>query len=137
MGPIAMDATVRKSLIVFLLLTFALSSIFYVWSFSGASLRHVAPPLMWMPGLAAIITQFFFYRTLAGPGWNLGPWRYLWLSILLPVVYSLVIYVPVWLTGLGRFNAGYVGHVLSFLPIMMFVSLLTALGEEIGWRGFL
>jgi membrane protease YdiL (CAAX protease family) len=132
-----MDTKTRNSLIFFLVLTFALSSIFYAWLLSGAPLKQVAPPLMWMPGLAAVITQLIFYRTLAGMGWRLGPWRYLWLAVLLPVGYCLLIYVPVWVTGLGRFNGGYVGQVLPFVPLLAFSGLLTALGEEIGWRGFL
>jgi hypothetical protein len=42
-----MDSRTRNSLITFLVLTFALSVIVYVWSFSGASLELVAPLLMW------------------------------------------------------------------------------------------
>src|SRR5688572_6588970 len=104
-----MDTKTRNSLLFFLVLTFALSSIFYVWSFSGASLEQVAPPLMWMPAVAAIITQLVFCRTLAGLGWRSGRWRYLELAVLIPIGYCLVIYVPVWLTGLGRFDGGYLG----------------------------
>jgi hypothetical protein len=67
----AMDR-IRNSLIVYLALTFALSTIFYVWSFSGAPLGQVARLLMWMPAAAAIITQIVFYRTLTSLGWRLG-----------------------------------------------------------------
>jgi membrane protease YdiL (CAAX protease family) len=48
-----------------------------------------------------------------------------------------MIYVPVWLTGLGRFDGGYLGKLVPFLPMALNSVLLTALGEEIGWRGFL
>jgi CAAX protease family protein len=73
----------------------------------------------------------------AGLGWRLGPWRYLASAVLIPILYYLAIYVPVWLTGLGRFDGDYLGKVLPFLPMAMVTGLLTALGEEIGWRGFL
>jgi membrane protease YdiL (CAAX protease family) len=56
--------------------------------------------------------------------------------VLIPILYYLAIYVPVWLTGLGRFDGDYLGKVLPFLPMAMVTGLLTALGEEIGWRGF-
>jgi uncharacterized protein len=88
-----------RSVFVFLVLTFSVSSIFYAWSYSGAPLSQVAPLLMWTPGLAAIVTQFIFHRTLAGLGWRPGPWRYLAWATVLPLLYCLAIYVPVWLSG--------------------------------------
>src|SRR5262245_34232943 len=133
----AMDPRARNSLVVFLAVTFALSAIFYAQSFSGVPLAQVAPRLMWVPGITAIVTQLAFHRTLAGLGWRLGPWRYLALAVLVPIAYCVVIYVPVWVAGLGRFDAAYFGKVLPFVPVALIQSLLTALGEEIGWRGFL
>src|SRR5438093_12089986 len=104
-----MDAKTRNSLILFLVLTFALSSIFYARSFSGAPLGQVAPLLMWTPGVAAIVTQLLFYPSLADLGWRLGPWRYLALAVLIPAVYCLAIYLPVWLAGVGQFDGSYLG----------------------------
>ena len=132
-----MEPRAPNSLIFFLVLTFALSSIFYIRSFSGAPLGEVAPMLMWMPGVAAIATQILFYGTIQGLGWRPGPWRYLAMSILIPIFYCLVIYVPVWLTGVGLFDSSYLVKVLPFLPVAVVQTLVTALGEEIGWRGFL
>jgi membrane protease YdiL (CAAX protease family) len=127
----------HNSVIFFLVLTFVLSSIFYARSFSGAPLGQVAPLLMWMPGVAAIVTQLTFHRTIKGLGWRPGSFRYLAMAILIPIFYCLAIYVPVWLAGLGLFNGSRLGKMLPFLPIAMVQSLVTALGEEIGWRGFL
>jgi membrane protease YdiL (CAAX protease family) len=132
-----MDPKSRNSLFVFLALTFALSAVFYARLFAGAPLQRIAPPLMWMPGLAAVVTQFAFHRTLAGMGWRPGSARYLALAVLLPLAYCLAIYVPVWLTGLGAFKSGYLERLAPMLPVVMLSSLVTALGEEIGWRGFL
>jgi hypothetical protein len=67
-----MDTKTRNSLIVFPLLTFALSSIFYVRSFAGAPLEQVAPLLMWTPGVSALITQLMFHRTLPASVGALG-----------------------------------------------------------------
>ena len=55
----------------------------------------------------------------------------------MPLGYCVAIYVPVWVLGLGRFDTTYLGQVAPFLPIALGQNLLTALGEEIGWRGFL
>ena len=80
-----MDPRTRNSLLSFLVLTFALGSLFYGWSFSGAPLAQVAPLLMWMPGVAAIITQLMIYRTIEGLGWRPGSWSYLALAVVLPI----------------------------------------------------
>jgi membrane protease YdiL (CAAX protease family) len=132
-----MDSRNRDSLICFLVLTFAVSSIFYSWSFAGAPLGRVAPLLMWTPGVCAIVTQLVFKRTIAGLGWRLGPWRYLGLAILLPFIYCLAIYVPVWVVGAGRFDGSVLAKVFPLLPMALAQSVVFALGEEIGWRGFL
>ena len=132
-----MDAKNRNAVIVFLGMTFAVSSIFYRWSFSGALLSSVVPFLMWTPGVCAIVTQLVFTGTIAGLGWRPGPWRYLGLAILLPFVYCLAIYVPVWVVGAGRFEGSVLARAFPLLPAALAQSLVFALGEEIGWRGFL
>src|SRR4029453_3811854 len=131
------DVMTRRSLITYLALTAALSAIFYAWAFSGAPLLRVTPLLMWMPGVAAIATQLGFQRTLAGLGWRPGPWRYLAFALCIPVVYCSLIYGPVWLTGVGRFDGSPLRRLLPYLPLALAAHVLVALGEEIGWRGFL
>jgi membrane protease YdiL (CAAX protease family) len=90
-------------------------------------------------------------------GWRSGKFKYLLLGYGLPVCYGIVLYGFVWLTGLGRFSPGEMAEwvavqwnievISPFLIIAIYilisatlgvlVSCLTALGEEIGWRGFL
>lgn len=132
-----MDAQERKSVFCFLALTFGLSSIFWGRSFRGASLTSVVPFLMWTPGVCAIVTQLVFNRPLANLGWRSGPLRYLALSILLPLMYCAAVYVPVWILGAGRFNGTFLRHVFPLLPLALVQNVFFALGEEIGWRGFL
>ena len=133
----AVDTKTRNSLVTFLLLTFGVSSVSYARIFAGAPLAQVVSWLMWTPGVAAIVTQLLFYRTVAGLGWRPGPLRYLALAALLPIAYGVAIYVPVWLTGLGRFDGTVVRRALPVVPIAALDTLVRALGEEIGWRGFL
>lgn len=59
------------------------------------------------------------------------------MALLVPIGYCLLIYVPVWLSGLGGVDLGKLLAALALLPLAIGVGLLTALGEEIGWRGFL
>jgi membrane protease YdiL (CAAX protease family) len=149
----------HQKLAVFLAVTFAISSIYYFLILSAGSLQAGGGlyvfGLMWAPGIAAMATQLLFERTLRGLGWRLGSFRYLAIAFLLPLLYCLVVYGLTWLTGLGGFPnpeflaliqqqlGGQVSLsgsqifvvVLVSVVLSLPVSLLSALGEEIGWRG--
>ena len=151
----------QKKIITFLLLTFALSSLFYGLMIVAGSYRAQGGlyllGLMWCPGIAAMSTQWLFQRNIRGLGWSLGRRRYLWTSYALPLLYGLVTYSIVWITGLGRFSPQQVADAIApqigYTPqspyafaVVYFIiavtlgllpSCVTALGEEIGWRGLL
>ena len=69
--------------------------------------------------------------------------KYILLGVLFPLVYLLIPYMIYWTTHPANF--GYTGVALSIilkdcLPMLIigiFPNILTAMGEEIGWRGFL
>jgi len=92
---------------------------------------------MWTPGVCAVLTQLLFNRPIANLGWRSGPLRYLALSILLPLIYCVAIYVPVWMLGAGRFDGSVLARAYPLLPFALVQNVFFALGEEIGWRGFL
>lgn len=112
---------------------------------------------MWCPGAAAIATSLLYRRSLASLGWRLGDWAYLRLGYVLPLAYSTVIYAFVWLTRLGSVSqvalreaatqfglpasSPAIAAISYFLTTATFTLLLGgvpgALGEELGWRGFL
>ncbi|MCZ6508658.1 MAG: type II CAAX endopeptidase family protein [Acidobacteria bacterium] len=140
------DERGRTEIVVFLGLTFALSSIFYYLILRGGSLASgggaAAAGLMWCPGIAAMVTVTWFRRNLRGLGWGAGPWRYWLWGYGSPILYAGVVYIVVWTTGLGAIDEEVLqrltaSKLLTLIALGTAMSGLTALGEEIGWRGFL
>ncbi len=143
-----MLATARPRIVLFLVLTFALSSIFYVQIVSTGKMKMLPVlGLMWCPGVAAMIVRLASQRNLRGTGWGWGATRWQALSYLLPAVFGLIVYSAVWLTGIGGFSAAGLAGKAGGLPLAATIAVFAvvglvqgsvfALGEEIGWRGFL
>lgn len=130
-----------REILTFLFLTFGLSSFFY-YKFIKAGTLDVENGilyvlgLMWCPGLSGLITTLIFQRNLRGLGWSWGKTRYQVLSFFLPFLYAFPVYALVWVFALGELKPTFSTRPLSYAVAIIF-SCLTALGEEIGWRGFL
>jgi membrane protease YdiL (CAAX protease family) len=131
----------RAALITFLALTFGLSAIWYSLIIAAGSLGARGGlyvfALMWSPGVSALVTRLIFQRNVRGEGWGWGG-RWMALAYVLPLGYAIIAYGFVWLTRLGgvdlsRFKIG----IVTFLVVGTLQSLLSATGEELGWRGFL
>ncbi len=146
---------------IFLTITLALSSIFYfliIYSGTlGSGWGQFTMGLMWCPGIAALITMKILKRDLSELGWKWGRTKYQVQSYLIPLLYALIAYLIVWVLGWGGFpdrdfvqrltdSFGF-GEIGSGLVIVSYFILFgifgtirsasSALGEEIGWRGFL
>jgi len=130
-----------KEIAVFLALTLVFSSVFWIFiiksGFQSKNAIFYIFGLMWSPGVSAIITSLIFQKSIRPIGWKWGKTRYQVLSIFLPIVYAVVSYSVIWLVGWGRINKDFSIDFVQFLTIGIFLSLLFALGEEIGWRGYL
>jgi membrane protease YdiL (CAAX protease family) len=156
-----MRDTDRRPIPIYLLLTLLFSSVFWFLIIKSGHLgsgggAYVAS-LMWCPASAALLTCVILRRGVRGLGWKWGDSRYQAMSYLIPLGYATVAYLAVWITGLGGFyNEKFVNAVgarfglgpLSpsvAIALYFFFSATTgvvrgcasALGEEIGWRGFL
>ena len=132
----------RKEVGTFLGLTFGLSAILWALIISAGSLGVHGGiyvfALMWCPGVSALITRLIYQHNVRGEGWALGQPRWLVLAYVLPIVYATVVYGLVWLTGLGGVDLSrFKTPVLTFVVVGSLQSLLSATGEELGWRGFL
>jgi membrane protease YdiL (CAAX protease family) len=155
---------VYRKIAVFLVLTFGSSSLFYYLIAAQGGIHNggglLAFPLMWCPGIAALVTQLIFSRSLRGMGWGWGKTRYQLVSFFLPLLYAAVAYGVIWGSGLAPLSdtrivatlseqlesdglkalsrtqllAIYLGATLTFGVV---INCVAALGEEIGWRGWL
>lgn len=151
----------RRSISIFLLITFALSSIFYFLIIHtgkvGGGLGMYVTGLMWCPGLSALITSVILKRKISSLGWQWGKTRYQVWSFFVPMLYAMIAYLIIWIFGWGGFyNTDFINTISAafgfetlpkWLTIFLYAillcifglprSLATGLGEEIGWRGFL
>jgi membrane protease YdiL (CAAX protease family) len=147
--------------ITFVAITLLVSSPFYISVNSAGSLSAgfglFLTGWLWSPALAAIITCRLFRQPFASGAWRLGNPRYAVLAYLLAPGYLLVAYLPVWLLGLGHlYNTEFATRVAGsfgwqgvsplialacYVPLQATIGFVreatVALGEEIGWRGYL
>jgi membrane protease YdiL (CAAX protease family) len=145
---------VRKQLIIFFVIFIILSIIFQYLAISSGKLMPWVIGIMWSPGIAALVARLVVQKNLRNLGWGWGKTRYQLISYLLPLIFCIIVYGIVWLTGLGIFSTEKFNSIisnrfgldaplpfaLSFLfmaTVWALIGLLFALGEEIGWRGFL
>lgn len=158
------DATTRKAawraITLFLIFTTALTSIFGgLMAYQGGTPMLLVTGVMWSPGIAAMLACLVLKRPIASLPWRWGAWKWNGYAWALPIVYGLMIYLPVWLFGLGGSGFGNsetlagwsqqlfpgeetrlmaaIAYGLMLATLGMVASASRALGEEIGWRGFL
>ena len=135
-------ATLKAELATYLLLTFGLSTGFYVF-FARAHTLSVGGglyvgALMWCPGTSALLTRWAFQRNVRGEGWAWAPSRYELAGYTLPIAYAACAYAAVWIFDFGRVDlTRFKSNALQFVTLGLALNLAFALGEELGWRGFL
>jgi membrane protease YdiL (CAAX protease family) len=151
----------RKQTVVYLALVFCFSALpEYVMIHAGhigAGNGLTVSLVMWCPAFAAFLTCRVFRIDLATLGWNWRPAKYQAWSYFIPILYALPVYVITWVLIPGAFGfssfAASLGDAFGFPQYSTAVTLLLALpcyatvgvissmaralGEEIGWRGFL
>lgn len=127
----------RKKIWFFLILTTLFSAVMWVWAVVGTMPSNGILLLTWCPGLAAIITQRVYHKTVAGLGWRWGKTRYQFASYLIPIGYAGIAYGLVWLLGLGELGESPTHTLFSFFVTTSLFIGFAALGEEVGWRGLL
>ena len=138
----------KKRVITYLVIVFALSSIFYVLisqqdgGIESSAGQFLTLALMWSPAVAGLVTTFIYQRNLRGMGWGIGKPKYYLIAYLTPIIYASIVYLSVWVLGLGKVNFSALGDswvmgVLNTLTLGVLTAAISAVGEEIGWRGLL
>ncbi len=149
----------RRGLLVF----FALVAL-GTGAFQGLLLRSGKPigespwlvyGLMWTPGVASIVARLVFREGFRDVSFRVGGaagWKAIGFGWLLPPVLGSVVYGLAWSTGLASFGVpaladvglsalGQPARLATLLGISLTLvsalSLVSAAGEEIGWRGYL
>jgi len=150
-----------REIVTFLILVFLFSSLPYFLMIRsghiGAGNGLVVRLVMWCPTAAALVACALFHIDVRTLGWNWRPVRYEAMGYLLPLLYVIPVYVVVWIAVPGSFalrafeekaaaslSLTSSPHLATFglmIPMLATLgvigSLANALGEEIGWRGFL
>lgn len=135
-------STAHRKILVYLVLTFAFSSPFYYWMIAAGAIGGYTFPLMWCPGVAAILTQLLFQRNLRGMGWGIGKAKYLlvgyglpflaaslWPAVLLHASHNM--FVQLIFTPLTS-DTGYTEYVIDEFGIGLAIAL--ALLGYLFWR---
>ena len=145
---------------LFLALAILLSAVFWALIIQAGHIAagggHYVEGLMWCPAVAALAVIAFKRLDIGTLGLSSFGGRYALLGYVTPLVYALIAYALVWGLGLGSFPnpaaiatlsarlGWHVGNAL-FVPLYFILMATTgmiggtarALGEEIGWRGFM
>jgi membrane protease YdiL (CAAX protease family) len=150
----------RQQVGIYILLVFAFSSLFYFLMLKahtlGAGAGLFVFGIMWCPALAGMATLKINGRHLSDLGRKWPQTRYAVQSWFIPLVYATIAYAIVWAAGFGGFpNHDFMDHLVPLIGLRLSPQLSTvvyiliagtfgvvksmasALGEEIGWRGFL
>jgi uncharacterized protein len=150
----------RRQVLTYLFFVLLFSSVFYFLviyaKHLGAGAGYYGFGLMWCPALAAFATLKLNGSSFSELGWKWPATKYALMSWYVPLVYAAIAYAIVWIGGLGGFpNHEFMATLaarmgLGASPVVattVYVllagsfgvvrSMASALGEEIGWRGFL
>ncbi len=146
----------RNEIVIFFGLLIFLTTIDFLWMFGpGGKNQLTIAIVMWIPGIAALLTLAIGRIPLAELGWRTGKPRDWALALAFPILVSLIAYGSMWLSGAIDFYLDEVANYrwlrmlgfhtpapfyLGILAKAIFASLTAlpfVLGEEIGWSGFL
>jgi uncharacterized protein len=145
----------RQGLAIYFGMVIPLSAVFQVLLIQTRTWLWVIP-LMWSPAAASVVARLALGEGFADVSFRLGGrrgWRAMTVAVVFPIVIGLPVYGIAWMTGLAMFApqpGGVAAQFASASPVATFgimlavaatigtiMGILTAAGEEIGWRGYM
>jgi membrane protease YdiL (CAAX protease family) len=152
--------TSRQQTLTYILLVFLFNVPFDYFMIRAHSIRAggllYVWGIMWCPALAVMAVLKLNGRKLSELGWGWGKPKYQLMAWLIPLLYATTTYLIVWASRLGAVpNPEFVQHTTTDMGLNMsrwlsmviyvlltgsfglVISVAAALGEEIGWRGFM
>ena len=139
----------RQVIAAYLVLVFGFSSVFWYILIAKPScaietgiIRQSGFLLMWCPAFAAIITRLWFQHNLSGFGWKPGQLRWWIVAILIPIMVGAVMFGAAWVSGIAPFLPESAAALLTVQAMQVILigicsNVVSATGEELGWRGLL
>lgn len=134
---------IQKSLVLFLVLTFGLSTIWYVAIITQRNDNYYLP-LMVCPGIAALVTIIVRRHSFSDIGLRFKNFRYAALAAVAVVAAVFIVYGSVWILFPETLDKARLAEITQSWVIFILVTLfavcmniILAVGEEFGWRGFL
>lgn len=104
----------------------------------GTGEMYYAAFLMWTPALAAGITKFVYFRKEKNALlFRRCKIRYLLIALGLPFLYLSIPYCMYWMMNPSSMQVAWSIRMIPEMVIGILTAMVTTLGEEIGWRGFL
>jgi uncharacterized protein len=139
--------TARRGLSIYFAVLVPLTAVVSVVAIAKGSVNWVIPGMA-IPALASVVARLVLHEGFADIGWRLRDrkvLRYAGVGLLLPIAVGSLAYGTAWAAGLATFDpegsgprvAVFAGGVVQAVLIVTLVTWPLALGEEIGWRGYM
>jgi len=148
----------KNSLISFIAILTILTTLTFILMFRNitqGSYELWGGLMMWVPAITALITSLIHKDSLKNYGWKPGKIKYLAYSYLVPLLVGIIAYSVAWSLGTIEFYGNEASNykwvrmlgietpasvlvgIVSKLVLGSLIISVLALGEEIGWSGFL
>jgi len=139
---------------IFLIATFAISYAIEIYMILNGGMQNVGYltlPLMWVPGVVGLVCSWFFGHRFRDIGFRLGRLKYYGWAYLIPMGTAIITFLLLMATQIDHFKIstkmlerfgdvnGVLMRLLVYMPTVgiLIGTFSRAIGEEIGWRGFL
>ena len=146
----------KKALLLYLIIVFVISAVIEtVWIIFGetAAKSGISSVLMFVPFFAALIVGKILLNKQNSLGFRISKFTYVFCAIIIPIIYLGGSYGLYWLFNKSSF-VGNLSVLIEYasaynqelpnnlaiiisLVVTVFITFITAFGEEVGWRGFM